>query len=536
MSADLQPLAGTRERSRGVASVLQGIVQNKSEYVSLGLLITICLVIGLMTLKGYGVSWDEPNVYDYARYALHAYRYFLDPLSLPLFQKSMDSYGPAYFMAAAIFARVVQAVVPAWAGYPAWHLFYFLTFLAGVVFLYLLLRRSLGVAGSLGACLLFVTQPLLWGHAFMNPKDLPFMVFFLASMYLGLQMVDHCSSSRPNYVLVAIAGISLGLTISIRSPAPLAGILIGIYAFWKCHRKAVPLLGIYALLAGVTAYLTWPFLWAAPLQNFFKSLGAMSMYPYSRAILLMGRYYAPKELPWFYFLLILGIQLTVPVILLALIGLPVAVRRYLGRGEKAREPLLLFLGWFLLPVLELVSFHTTIYDNARQLLFLLPPLFLLIGLSLDAWSARLHSRWWMTGVLLACTIPGVYGAVQLHPYEYIYYNQLVGGVRGAQHNYEMDYWATSYREVVLWLNEYAPRHAALWAGGPTDVLEPYLRPGITISCNTEKDCGGRYDYVALLARWNAEASCPAANTVFSVQRLGVVLAVVKQPGPKMGCQ
>jgi hypothetical protein len=296
-------------------------------------------------------------------------------------------------------------------------------------------------------------------------------------------------------------------------------------------------LGVYALLAGVTAYLTWPFLWVAPLQNFLQSLGTMSMYPYSRAMLFMGRYYEPKELPWFYFLLILGIQLTVPVLLLALSGLALAVRRYLGRGEKPREPLLLFLGWFLLPVLGLISFHTTVYDNARQLLFLLPPIFVLIGLSLDALSTSLHLRRWMfIGVLLACTIPGVCGAAQLHPYEYIYYNQLVGGIRGAQHNYEMDYWATSYREVVLWLNEYAPRHATLWAGGPTDVLEPYLRPGIVISCNTEKDCGGRYDYVPLLARWNAEASCPGANTVFSVQRLGVVLAVVKQPPPKMGCQ
>ena len=42
----------------------------------------------------------------------------------------------------------------------------------------------------LAQLLLFSTQPLFWGHAFINPKDIPFMAFFLASVSLGLYMVD----------------------------------------------------------------------------------------------------------------------------------------------------------------------------------------------------------------------------------------------------------------------------------------------------------------------------------------------------------
>jgi hypothetical protein len=42
----------------------------------------------------------------------------------------------------------------------------------------------------MGAVLLFSTQPLIWGHAFINPKDIPFMAFFLGSIALGFQMVD----------------------------------------------------------------------------------------------------------------------------------------------------------------------------------------------------------------------------------------------------------------------------------------------------------------------------------------------------------
>jgi len=33
--------------------------------------------------------------------------------------------------------------------------------------------------------LYFAYQPLLWGHAFINPKDMPFLVFLTGSIFLG---------------------------------------------------------------------------------------------------------------------------------------------------------------------------------------------------------------------------------------------------------------------------------------------------------------------------------------------------------------
>ena len=45
--------------------------------------------------------------------------------------------------------------------------------------------------------------------------------------------------------------------------------------------------------------------------------------------------------------------------------------------------------------------------------------------------------------------------VHLHPYQYIYYNSFVGGVHGAFHNYELDYWGTSYYEAAEYVNQVA---------------------------------------------------------------------------------
>ena len=44
--------------------------------------------------------------------------------------------------------------------------------------------------------------------------------------------------------------------------------------------------------------------------------------------------------------------------------------------------------------------------------------------------------------------------MELHPNQYIYYNALVGGVRGANGRYELDYWGTSLAEAAGTLAAY----------------------------------------------------------------------------------
>jgi hypothetical protein len=45
-------------------------------------------------------------------------------------------------------------------------------------------------------------------------------------------------------------------------------------------------------------------------------------------------------------------------------------------------------------------------------------------------------------------LSGILPAIQLHPYEYTYYNQFAGGTRQASLRYETDYWLTCYKDAV----------------------------------------------------------------------------------------
>ena len=195
-------------------------------HLPIAALLAAALIVGIVVLPHYGESWDEADIRRYSAYAIDAYRYFFHPADLPDFNTNLNLYGPGYFALAGILANGLLAVVPDWSLITAWHAVYFFTFLAGALLLYLLALRFLSPWGAFGSALLYITQPLLWGHAFINPKDLPFLTFFLAAVYFGLRMVDRIAATgRPGSLLPA-AAVLLGFTSSLRVLGPLAGAIV----------------------------------------------------------------------------------------------------------------------------------------------------------------------------------------------------------------------------------------------------------------------------------------------------------------------
>jgi hypothetical protein len=51
---------------------------------------------------------------------------------------------------------------------------------------------------------------------------------------------------------------------------------------------------------------------------------------------------------------------------------------------------------------------------------------------------------------------------ELHPYEAVYFNSLVGGVDGAEGRYPLDYWGLSYKEGLSYLLRSTHGRVRLW--------------------------------------------------------------------------
>ena len=166
------------------------------------------------------------------------------------------------------------------------------------------------------------------------------------------------------------------------------------------------------------------------------------------------------------------------------------------------------------------------YDNFRQAFFILPMVFVLAGIVLDQIRQPL-----IQGILiLLLIVPGVVSIIKLHPYEYSYYNCLVGGPGGAFRKFELDYWGTSYRELALELNHIASPKSTVWVEGPTHLLDTYVRSDLKLYSTYEAERADHYDYVVTLSRLQADQLVyPDAPVIFSVTRDGAILAVIKKP-------
>ena len=226
-----------------------------SAHIHILILLGILLIIGLLTFRDYGLSWDEPLFYDYGKASQYAYSisarldgtFNLDN-SFGASASDHVTRGPAYLLLGGLVEGLFEKAGLDQAS--AWHLTNFLTYLVGMVFFYLLARIWLNPLTATISVAFFATQPVFWNHAFINPKDSPFSTFFLITMYFGIKMVEKWDGNKKKILISTfLPGILLGFTSAIRFLGPYAALfdhfsfplkikweieLVGIHILWNC--------------------------------------------------------------------------------------------------------------------------------------------------------------------------------------------------------------------------------------------------------------------------------------------------------------
>lgn len=483
-------------------------------------LLAVNVLVGLFIFRDYGFSWDEPLFYEYGDALGYAYSpraWFSGNFEINnSYGSSGDDHktrGPAYLLLAREPVYLLEAFGLDKAS--AWHLINFLFFQFGVYFLYRLALRWMTSSAALAASALFSWQPLLWGHAFINPKDPPFLVFFLASVCLGFEMADRLSdeavTSKQKLALIVVPATILGITTSIRVLGPLAGLLVLAYAVLKLGKSIIaflPLIILYGVIALLAMFITWPFLWENPVARFVEVSRFMSDNPTNLSVLFGGEIYRAGELPRRYLPFMLATTLTEPVWPLFLIGIVVGYLKLLKqnrnlstnlREEASVETwrslrssldsttirnnfisLTLVLLWFVILVSYVLIRRPAMYDGLRHFLFILPPIFIFTGIAFEFLIDHITRFWLRAGLIFLLLLPGIYGIIQLHPYEYTYYNSAVGGTSGVFRQFETDYWLTCYKEAVEDLNQTVDRPAELYVHREAYIAAYYANKSINV--------------------------------------------------------
>ncbi len=453
------------------------------------ILLAVTLVIGLFMFRDFGLTWDEPLFYKYGDalgYAYSPVNWFSGHFDLTQsYGPSADDHknrGPAWLLLAREPVYLLNDLGVDTAS--AWHLLNFLCYLLGVYFVFRLAERLVTQWAALASAAFFAFQPMLWGHAFINPKDMPFLVFLTGSVWLGFRMVDQwidspSDSVKRNLSRILLPGLFLGIATANRVLGPLAGVLVLIYLLARRpSRRTLVWIIPYALLAMLVTLAMWPYLWEGP-AAFLNTLQFMSDNPTVLPVLFGGQLYRAYDLPRRYlpfFLLFTLTEFTWPLFVL---GIANAAQR-LRKDRSRLVQVLLLLAWFALPALYVVIRRPPMYDGMRHFLFILPPVFILIGFAFEFLFTLLKKPMLnaaLAGILL---VPGLIGIVALHPYEYTYYNTFVGGTSGVFRQYETDYWLTCYKQAVQAFNALETQPVKLYVHREPDVAQPYAAPNVTV--------------------------------------------------------
>jgi hypothetical protein len=179
-------------------------------------------------------------------------------------------------------------------------------------------------------------------------------------------------------------------------------------------------------------------------------------------VLYWGQTYE-YSLPWHNAWTLIGITVPASILVASIIGLVLCIPRF----SIDRVPLFFFVNFVTLPIIRMLP--TPAHDGVR--LFLPTFLFLAafagwgtIGLAnLLSRGSRLFAplfRCALTGLVLG---PAASQLVAIHPFELSYYNELIGGPRGAwKAGFELSYWYDAIdAQALAELNEKLPRNAEL---------------------------------------------------------------------------
>lgn len=425
----------------------------------------VLVLLGVAVHADFGISYDEPDYYRYgdmvttdlASGTRHAEEF-----------SNLRFYGP---VVPVIHSWVRDAIRPQPAeAFPLAHLINYLIFVAGAAAFYALARRQLGSwQWALAATAALVLSPRVFSHAFVNPKDAPFMALFVINIWL---LIWYLETRKP--LLLPMLGIATALMIDIRVPGVavvlLVALALGADAWFSTSnrrlRQFIAPLGIYVAVAGLLTVVMWPFLWPDPVGRFAGALAMMASFaqgPSTTAY--MGRLVNVSDLPWHYLPVWIGITTPPAYLALAAVGLTSKLTRNpikVFRDVSVERHWYLVAGWLLAPLGFAAATGANLYDEWRQVLFVYPALLLFAA----AGGRLLYMRVSRYGVAPKIALAGALAAigltvavkmVALHPYEALYFNALTGGGEGAEGRYELDYWGVSYPAGLRFLLDEAPR-------------------------------------------------------------------------------
>jgi tetratricopeptide (TPR) repeat protein len=439
---------------------------NHSIYRFLFSILAIFSIVLLPYLSfDFGITWDE---HEDRKYFTEVISYFQtggeDDRALDLNRKLHDhlvNYGPFVNLTCAF----VEEYISPFDTYETRHLVLSIFALIGLIFTALLARKAGTWRTAVIVMVLMLLTPTFIGHSANNQKDMPFMAFYIASLFYIIRFTREVPKvSIKTYIMT---GLTMGILFSIRAGGlivfPYLVMFVGIKYLYTLRSnpsekfKRFFQYAFRALIPMVMAYIIGVIFWPAALQDplnhplaalrNFEKFSLVHVYE-----IFEGQRFYMKDYPWYYAPKMMW--LTLPLAVLSGVMLLVVGLKWLVKTHN-KELMLMVAFSLLFPLAYIIAKDSALYNSWRHVLFVMPAILILAGIGWDwLFTLRIKLVNLGAGLLLIglLSLPTTW-MIKNHPYEYMYYNEIAGGVKGAYGNYELDYWCQTPKAAMIWLLE-----------------------------------------------------------------------------------
>lgn len=467
------------------------------------------LISGIATLPKYGVSWDEGlgNMFFGERY----FHYILDqekgnldfteplwynksqPLNLfvsPFRDRPQEFPGLGDIGSAAtmyLFAYKLHIMDPV----DAFHLFSILVATLFLSVMYLFNSKRLGKWASLLAVIFLAAFPRFWGDMHFNTKDV------VETCLFGLSIMAYVSwYEKPGFLRASLFAMCFGAALGVKANAGFIPfiLILGVWPWlvhprqWLTNFKHI-IDNFYQYLwmfnlAALVYFASWPYLYENPMR-------AVDYFTY-----ILGQGERTGVLVWSTWPVKMVVSTMPEIMLLCLsAGLVWILWEVFSRQKSPRfQYKWLMLIWLIFPIFRSSMPNIVNFNGIRHFLEFVPAAAMIAGYGVIETVRRIREKKKVAAAVVSLVLAAGFAInmIQIvhdyHPYEYIYFNSLIGGQQGAVQTYSdseaTDYWAVSYRDGMRWLNATAPQGSALvvpiadWLVNLTKPI--WLRPDIQL--------------------------------------------------------
>ena len=505
------------------------------------------VVIAVATYNDYSISNDEGVQHHYGELIVKYYSSGFKNQSLFSFQ-NLYLYGGLFDVTAIAIAHLVP-IDP----YDLRHILCALIGIGGIGTTAATARLIAGPRAGLIAAISLTLCGAWYGSMFNHTKDIPFAAAMMGATLFLIRIARRLPS--PRAADVALFGLLAGCALGVRVIGLLLVIYVGFAIVLNRPRpglspvrtqlrfavestmRLLPAL----MLAYVIMVLVWPWAALAPL-NPLRGLLAFSEFNYSVRTVLDGQVYGMADTTRLY--VPIYVMIRVPLLTLFGAALTMVVAQVLRDTASAsrqlyRDITLLSL-MVVFPLVCQVICHGPAFTGLRHFLFLIPLLAVLAGIGLERALAWLRASGRAVAgaglaVMTVCLLWDAVTLVRLHPYEYLVYNSLVGGLGGASRRYDLDYWFGSMPEAINHLEAYLRRTEPANESWPTRVYSvavcgerlPFERAVTLPQLKWDfKQEWNQSDFFIAPTQLNCDGDV-AGKIIGTVERLGVVIAYIK---------